>query len=68
MFFGDKCKGQKKNLRSQRDSSAENDTKGDFSLKHLRICKKTKVRISHFKKGTGKVFSMLLKMMGLILN
>lgn len=68
MFFSDKCKGQKKNLCSQRDWSSENYTKGDFSLKYLRICKKNKVRIWHFKKGTGKVFFMLLKVMGLILN
>lgn len=40
MFFSNKCKGQKKNLCSQRDWSSENDTKGDFSLKYLRICKK----------------------------
>lgn len=40
MFFNDKCKGQTKNLCSQRDCCSENDTKGDFSLKYLRICKK----------------------------
>lgn len=49
MFFSNKCKGQKKNLCSQRDWSSENDTKGDFSLKYLRICKKQSENLTFWK-------------------